>query len=152
VVPGWFGLGAGLSAARRAGHAGVLDEMTGWAFLANLLDSVEMTLAKTDLRIARHYVDALVDPGHLHVFDRIVDEHERTVSEVLRLTGADRLLARHPVLAQTLQVRDAYLEPLHHLQISLLRRRRAVEDPDPDLRRGLAITINGISAGLRNTG
>ncbi|MDQ4116251.1 MAG: phosphoenolpyruvate carboxylase, partial [Actinomycetota bacterium] len=112
VVPGWFGLGTGLAAARRAGHAAVLDEMTGWAFLANLLDSVEMTLAKTDLRIARHYVDALVDPDHLHVFDRIVDEHARTVAEVLRLTGAGRLLARHPVLAQTLQVRDTYLEPL----------------------------------------
>ncbi|MBC3190410.1 phosphoenolpyruvate carboxylase [Pseudonocardia sp. C8] len=152
IVPGWYGLGTGLAAARDAGHGEVLGEMTGWAFLSNLLDNVEMALAKTDLRIARHYVDALADPEHLPVFDRIVDEHARTVEEVMRLTGSDRLLARHPVLAQTLQVRNNYLEPLHHLQISLLRQRRCAEDPGPDLRRALAITVNGISAGLRNTG
>ena len=152
VVPGWFGLGTGLAAAREAGHDDVLAEMAEWAFLSNLLDSVEMTLAKTDLRIARHYVEALVDPSHLHIFDRIVSEHALTVAEVLRFTGSDRLLARHPVLAQTLQVRDGYLEPLHHLQISLLRLRRRTDRPEADLRRGLAITINGISAGLRNTG
>ena len=152
VVPGWFGLGTGLAAARGAGHGDVLHEMTDWAFLANLLDNVEMTLAKTDLRIARHYVDALVDPEHLPIFDRIVDEHVRTVDEVLRLTGSNRLLAERPVLAQTLQVRDSYLEPLHHLQISLLRQRRRSESPAADLRRALAITVNGIAAGLRNTG
>lgn len=153
IVPGWYGLGAGLAAARRAGHGEVLDEMIGdWAFFTNLLSNIEMSLAKTNLRIARQYVDALVDPEFQPIFDKIVDEHDRTLEEVLRLTGRDRLLGQHPVLAQTLQVRGGYLEPLHHLQISLLEKRRRDDEPGRDVRRALSITVNGIAAGLRNTG
>ena len=84
VVPGWFGLGSGLAAARAAGFGAELAAMHEWAFVANLVGNVEMTLAKTDLRIARRYVDALVDPSLQPIFDRIVDEHERTRREVLR--------------------------------------------------------------------
>lgn len=126
--------------------------LDGWAFFANLLNNVEMALAKTDLRIARHYVDALVDPDTQPIFNKIVEEHDRTLEEVLRLTGRDRLLAHHPVLARTLEVRGGYLEPLHHLQISLLEQRRREIEPSTDLRRALSITVNGIAAGLRNTG
>ena len=125
--------------------------MHEWAFVANLVGNVEMTLAKTDLRIARRYVDALVDPALQPIFDRIVDEHERTRREVLALTGSPALLAGHPVLRNTLAVRDGYLEPLHHLQVELLARRRA-GDTDPDVERALLQTINGIAAGLKNTG
>jgi phosphoenolpyruvate carboxylase len=71
---------------------------------------------------------------------------------VLRVTGSTVLLARHPVLRDTLTVRAAYLEPLHHLQVELLTRRRKVAEPDPDLHRALLQTINGIAAGLKNTG
>ncbi len=151
VVPGWFGLGSGLAAARAAGFGAELAAMHEWAFVANLVGNVEMTLAKTDLRIARRYVDALVDPSLQPIFDRIVDEHERTRREVLALTGSPTLLGGHPVLRNTLAVRDGYLEPLHHLQVELLARRRA-GDTDPDVERALLQTINGIAAGLKNTG
>ncbi|MGH3882899.1 MAG: phosphoenolpyruvate carboxylase [Pseudonocardiaceae bacterium] len=152
VVPGWYGLGSGLRAARDAGLGSVLEEMRDWAFFTNLLGNVEMTLAKTDLRIAECYVSVLVEPGLQPLFDTIVGEHDLTKREVLRLTGGSTLLARHRLLRQTLQVRAAYLEPLHHLQISLLVRRREVDEPDPDLRRALLRTVNGIAAGMRNTG
>jgi phosphoenolpyruvate carboxylase len=152
VVPGWYGLGTGLRAAREAGYGDVLDEMREWPFFTNLLGNVEMTLTKTDLRIAGFYVAELVEPDLHPIFDDIVAEHERTLREVLRLTGSSILLARHPVLRNTLAVRAAYLEPLHHLQVELLGQRRKSEEPDPDLHRALLLTINGIAAGLRNTG
>jgi phosphoenolpyruvate carboxylase len=145
-------VGSGLQAAREAGYGDVLDEMREWAFFTNLLGNVEMTLAKTDLRIAGFYVAELVDPGLHPIFDDIVAEHGRTLREVLRLTGSPTLLARHPVLRNTLAVRASYLEPLHHLQVELLAQRRKTDEPDPDLHRALLLTINGIAAGLRNTG
>jgi phosphoenolpyruvate carboxylase len=152
VVPGWYGLGSGLRAARDAGLGSVLEEMRDWAFFTNLLGNVEMTLAKTDLRIAEYYVSALVEPSLQPLFDTIVSEHDLTKREVLRLTGGSMLLARHAVLRHTLQVRASYLEPLHHLQVALLGRCREVDEPDPDLRRALLRTVNGIAAGMRNTG
>ena len=152
LVPGWYGLGSGLRAAHDAGLGSVLGEMRDWAFFTNLLGNVEMTLAKTDLRIAESYVSALVEPSLQPLFDAIVGEHDLTKREVLQLTGGSTLLARHHLLRHTLQVRAAYLEPLHHLQVSLLARRREVDEPDPDLRRALLRTVNGIAAGMRNTG
>jgi phosphoenolpyruvate carboxylase len=152
VVPGWFGLGSGLQAARAAGFGPVLEEMRQWAFFTNLLGNVEMTLAKTDLRIADCYVSALVEPELQPIFDDIVAEHDRTVNEVLQLTGASCLLHRQPVLRQTLEVRAAYLEPIHHLQIALLAKRRQDGNLDADRQLALLLTINGIAAGLRNTG
>ncbi|MGH3812812.1 MAG: phosphoenolpyruvate carboxylase [Pseudonocardiaceae bacterium] len=152
VVPGWYGLGSGLRAARDAGLGPVLAEMRDWAFFTNLLGNVEMTLAKTDLRVAESYVSVLVEPRLQPLFDTIVDEHDLTKREVLQLTGGSTLLARHHLLRDTLQVRAAYLEPLHHLQVSLLARRREVDEPDSDLRRALLRTVNGIAAGMRNTG
>ena len=152
IVPGWFGLGSGLRAAHEAGYGDVIDEMRDWAFFANLLSNVEMTLAKTDMRIAAFYVSELVDPELQDVFEIIKDEHSRTLKEVLALSPGDRLLANNPLLRQTLEVRESYLEPLHHLQVHALTERRAVDEPDPDLQRALLLTVNGISAGMRNTG
>ena len=86
------------------------------------------------------------------MFDRIRQEYDRSVQELLTITGEQALLDNQPVLQRTLAVRNTYLEPLHHLQAALLRQYREGQADDPTLQRALLTTINGIAAGMRNTG
>jgi phosphoenolpyruvate carboxylase len=157
IVPGWFGVGTGLAAARKAGLGETLARMINeWSFFTSFISNVEMTVAKTDMTIAHEYVRRLV-PDDLHyVFDVIREEYELTVREILAVTNSSTLLESQPLLAGTLRTRDEYLRPLQLTQIQLLRQVREIRARDGEvdelMQRALLLTINGIATGLRNTG
>lgn len=151
IVPGWFGVGSALRAAREQGLGDELVTMyRDWNFFNTVISNVEMTMTKTDLTIAEYYVHSLARKDLWHIFDLIKAEHALTLDEIQRITGTE-LLGSNPTLKRTLETRDTYLHPLNAMQIALLKRMRAGEDSD-EMKRAMLTTINGIAAGMRNTG
>jgi phosphoenolpyruvate carboxylase len=152
-LPGWYGLGSGLAAA--IGQPGGLDAVRAayqnWPLLQVLLDNAEMSLAKTNRRIAARYL-ALGRSEPLAA--RVMEEYDRTRELVLQVTGHDRLLAGRAVLARAVSLRDPYVDALSHLQLRALTALRASEDAQERaaLERFLLLTVNGVAAGLQNTG
>jgi phosphoenolpyruvate carboxylase len=150
VVPAWFGVGFALE---RFAEKSLLERLVRqFPLFTDLIANVEIGLAKADLAIARLYA-GLVSDAMLRerVFGMLFEEFERTTAMVLRLMGQTTLLEQNPVLARSIRLRNPYVDPLSLIQVELLRRKRRGEDTD-DLNYALAATINGIAAGLRNTG
>jgi phosphoenolpyruvate carboxylase len=151
MLPGWYGFG---SAVEGAGVAiETLAELhETWPFFSSALANMEMVLAKSDLAIAGRYAGLVEDRALAdHVFGEIRAEWERTTQALLKITGQSALLDKNPDLAAAIRSRLPYIDPLNHLQIELIRRRRR-GDEDEAVKEGIHLTINGVAAGLRNTG
>jgi phosphoenolpyruvate carboxylase len=154
LVPAWFGVGFALE--QYCEQPGGLDLLQGMAsefpLFIDLLRNVEMALGKVDLATARVY-SSLVEDAKLRerVFDLFEAEFHRTVRAVLAVTRQTELLESNQVLAHSIKLRNPYVDPMHLIQVDMLRRKRASEDT-PEVNRAIAATISGISAGLRNTG
>lgn len=152
VLTGWYGLGSALQRAAGEFGLGRLQEMArDWAFFRALLDDVDMILGKCDLDIAERY-SQLAGPLHERYFPQVRGEYERSVEWVLKIKGVDSLLADDPRLAQSIRLRNPYIDPMSLIQIDLLARWRDGGSVDDDLLRALVATVNGVAQGLQNTG
>ncbi|MDP3745812.1 MAG: phosphoenolpyruvate carboxylase [Phenylobacterium sp.] len=151
LLPGWYGFGSAV--ARSGAPIEKLAELhETWPFFSSALANMEMVLAKGDMAIAGRYAGLVEDRALAdRVFGEIRAEWDRTVEAVLAITGQSALLEKNPDLAAVIRSRLPYIDPLNHLQIELIRRRRSGEDTEA-VRDGIHLTINGIAAGLRNTG
>jgi phosphoenolpyruvate carboxylase len=154
LVPAWFAVGHALEAyGRKKGGAAILSTMAReFPLFIDLIRNVEMALAKSDFGIAQLYASLVSDAGvRDRVFQKLKTEFERTRQSILEITGQTELLENNQVLARSIRLRNPYVDPISLIQVDLLRRKRAGEDTDA-IHRALSATINGISAGLRNTG
>ncbi len=152
LLPGWYGLGTSLeSFCQREGIASLMEMADEWPFLLALLADVEMVLAKADMPIATHYADLAGEAGQ-PIFSMVREEYERTVRMVLQARGRERLLEDDVTLERSIRLRNPYVDPMSLLQIDLLRRWRATDGTDDALLGALVTTVNGIAAGLQNTG
>jgi phosphoenolpyruvate carboxylase len=153
LLPAWYGCGSAFASADRRELRHLYGE---WPFFRSLVENLEMTLAKSSLEIAAGYLE-LVEPGpdRERLFGEIRAEHERAVSAVLEIVGAEELLDRHPVVQRSVRLRNPYVDPMNAVQTELLRRYRdpnASESEREEVRRPLLRSVAGIAAALRNTG
>ncbi len=156
MLPGWYGFGAGAAAfGARHGPQGqrLLARMwREWPFFRAMLSNLDMLLAKTDLSVAARYKELLADTSLAEaVFGRIRGEFDSTVKALFEITGTSAFLASNPSLARSIRNRFPYLDPLNHLQLELLKRHRA-GDAEERVKSGIHLSINGLAAGLRNSG
>jgi len=160
TLPGWFGFGSAVSqmldqptpTERKAALALLQKMYRQWPFFRTLLSNMDMVLAKSDMALASRYAELVSDTRlRKKVFNAIDAEWHRTVEALAQITGEKNRLANNPALARSIRHRFPYIDPLHHLQVELVRRYREGK-ADERVQRGIHISINGIAAGLRNTG
>jgi phosphoenolpyruvate carboxylase len=156
MLPGWYGFGTAVEEllSRRGEQAmAVLRRMyRDWPFFRTLLSNMDMLLAKSDISIASRYAELVSDLDlRESIFAKIQHEWHQTVRHLLAITGQNELLEANPALSRSLRNRSPYIDPLNHLQVELLRRYRAGEIDERN-RRAILLTLNGIAAGLRNSG
>jgi phosphoenolpyruvate carboxylase len=159
MLPGWYGTGSALhqwiaaDPESQSERVEILHDLyQRWPFFRRLLSNMAQRLAKSDLGLAARYAELVPDELlRRRVFDKIADEHQRTIAMYKLITGQDNLLADNPELAGSLYNRFPYLEPLNHLQVELLRRYRSGDD-DELVQRGILLTMNGLASALRNSG
>jgi phosphoenolpyruvate carboxylase len=159
MLPGWYGTGSAFEQWIAAGpeseseRVEVLHDLyQRWPFFRSVLSNMAQVLAKSDLGLAARYAELVPDESlRRRVFDKIADEHQRTIAMHKLITGQDDLLADNPALARSVFNRFPYLEPLNHLQVELLRRYRSGDD-DELVQRGILLTMNGLASALRNSG
>ena len=152
IIPGWYGFGHSIEKAFKNGHKNeILDMYKNLKFFRTLVSNIEMNLVKTDLNISRAYVENLYIDG-INIFEQIEKEYSKSVKYLLEVTQSNELLESNSTLKKTLAVRESYILPLNIFQIILLKKLRTDPEDYKLLRRSLLLTINGISAGLKNTG
>ncbi len=152
MLPGWYGFGSGLSAAiERHGREAFTAMLARWPFFEHLLDDLEAMLASTDLEVAAYY-DALAGAELAVYADAVRREYDLTVRRVLELRGSNELLDSDPTLQRSIALRNPYIDPMHLMQVDLLRRWRATGREDGALFAALRATIGGIAQGLQATG
>jgi phosphoenolpyruvate carboxylase len=164
VLPGWYGLGTALEALLNEGDdmRALLSTMyREWTFFQATLDNAQMSMSKADLRIARLYASLVEDEAlRMRVLGIIEDEFNRTVKVILAICGCDELMANDRVLLRSIKLRNPYVDPLNYIQVDMIGRLRTLNKSNPsgdnplaaELRSVIELTINGVSAGLRNTG
>ncbi|MCK9380555.1 MAG: phosphoenolpyruvate carboxylase [Sulfuritalea sp.] len=156
MLPGWYGFGTAVAKWREkhgaAGMALLAQMNLEWGFFRALLSNMDMVLGKSDIAIAERYSQLVTDENLRHaIFPRLKAEWQAAIDGLLAITGQSELLDGNPLLKRSIRNRFPYLDPLNHIQIELLRRHRAGET-DQRVQRGIHLTINGIAAGLRNSG
>ena len=158
LLPSWYGAGSALGAyARKVNGLNCLREMyEQWPFFRTLVDFMQMTLAKSDLRIAESYTTLVSDREiRARLWKRISDEHATCVEALLKITGNENLLNDSPVLQRSIRLRNPYVDPLSYIQVSLLCQLRVLSEDPPEREtviNTLLLTISGISSGMLNTG
>jgi phosphoenolpyruvate carboxylase len=158
LLPAWYGAGSAFTEfAKRAGGLECLRDMyQHWLFFRSLVDNLQMVLAKADMRIARQYATLVSDERERdRLFSMIEAEFQRALDAVLQITGQASVLERQPQLSASLRLRDPYIDPMSYFQVRLLRELRRLPPGDPRRAAHLQAvlrTINGIAAGLQNTG
>jgi phosphoenolpyruvate carboxylase len=156
MLPGWYGFGAAVKSFLAARPGDGLDLLRAmhreWPFFRTQLSNMDMVLAKSSIAIASRYAELVPDAAlRESIFRRIRAEWNDSIEAVLAITGQTRLLERNPLLERSMRHRFPYIDPLNHVQIELMRKSRAAGSNEAVLR-AIHLTINGISAGLRNSG